>query len=262
MAAVSGGPDSMALLHVLSVLRSKLDFTLLAHGVFHGLRDGALAELQLAADWAHDHDIEFCTSSVDVAQGSNLQARARKARFECLQRHARQAGAVSIALGHHADDRAETVVMRLLRGAGPAGLCVMPSRAQNLIRPLISASRRDIMAHLCRHDVPYCLDPSNTDPRFLRARVRTEVMPLLTAMSPRIVEHLCDLAEDLQALRLGQTTLGRAQMRQLAAAAIKGDPFVRVALPGHRVARVNVRGQTIVIEHENDDNCLLSKSDT
>jgi tRNA(Ile)-lysidine synthase len=107
------------------------------------------------------------------------------------------------ATGHHAEDRAETLLIRILRGTGPAGLGVLPPRAGNRIRPLYRARRADIDAHLRRHRIPFSLDPSNADPRFLRTRVRQEVLPLLESMSPRVVDHLCRLADDLAKLRLG-----------------------------------------------------------
>jgi tRNA(Ile)-lysidine synthase len=130
LCACSGGPDSTALLHVLAMLRPRLGHSLVAHGVDHGLRSGAADELALAGELAGRLGVPFSITRVDVAPGANLQARAREARLAALAAAARAQGARAIATGHTADDRAETFLLRLLRGAGPRGLAVLPPRAQ------------------------------------------------------------------------------------------------------------------------------------
>jgi tRNA(Ile)-lysidine synthase len=187
----------MALLHVLAGLRRRGGFGLFAHGVDHGLRPAAAAELDLAEELARSLDVPFGRTRVVVPAGGNLQARARDARWTALRAAAGRAGADRIATGHHADDRAETMLMRLMRGTGPAGLAVMPPRDGDRIRPMLRARRADVAAHVARHAVPHMIDPSNRDPRFLRARVRHELMPVLEGLSPRVVEHLCALADDV-----------------------------------------------------------------
>jgi tRNA(Ile)-lysidine synthase len=197
LVAVSGGGDSMALLDVLARLATRLHFLLHAHGVDHGLRGEAASELELAAELARAHEVAFSQSKVRVALGSNLQSRARDARFGALWEAARAVDAQWLATAHHADDRAETVVMRLLRGAGPKGLAVLPAHQGRLLRPLIRARKEDIVRHLERHGLRYASDPSNLDRRYLRVRVRHEVMPLLESLAPRIVAHLNALADQL-----------------------------------------------------------------
>jgi tRNA(Ile)-lysidine synthase len=247
LVAVSGGPDSMALLHVLGRLRNELGCDLVAHGVDHGLRASAGAELDRVAAFAGALGVPFGRSRVEVAPGGDLQARARRARHEALRRAATEAGAASIATGHHADDRAETVLLRLLRGSGPRGLGCLPPRAGELIRPLLWARRADIDAHLERHRVPFSLDPSNDDRRFLRARVRHELLPLLCELSPGIVGHLTALADDLQADAEGRGEgrpegpdegLRRAQRQALRRAARLGRAGLWLRLSGGREAFV------------------------
>ncbi|HEY1696584.1 MAG TPA: tRNA lysidine(34) synthetase TilS [Polyangiaceae bacterium] len=201
LVAVSGGPDSMALLHVLALLRARSAFGLFAHGVDHGLRPGAAAELDGAADLADRLDVPFARTAVGVGAGGNLQARARAARWEALRAAASNVGAARIATGHHADDRAETVLLRILRGTRPAGLGVLPPHDGDRIRPFYRARRSDIGAHVARHRLPHANDPSNLDPRFLRTRVRQEIVPALERLSPRIIEHLCALADDARTAR-------------------------------------------------------------
>ncbi|MBX3190031.1 MAG: tRNA lysidine(34) synthetase TilS [Labilithrix sp.] len=256
LVAVSGGPDSMALLHVLARLAGSLGLDVRAHGVDHGLRNEAAAELDLAEALADRVGVPFARTRLRVKPGANLQARARTARYAALARAARAAGAKTIATAHHADDRAETVLMRLIRGAGPRGLAVLPARAPlpeheglELVRPFIRASREAVRAHLERHDIPFASDPSNEDPRFLRARVRRELMPLLLALSPAIVENLTALADQLALAAVtgdeGDETqrggdayrvLSRATQEALADLARSRSPTARVWLPGGLVA--------------------------
>jgi tRNA(Ile)-lysidine synthase len=221
--AVSGGPDSLALLHVLALLRSQLQLQLLACGVDHGLRAEAQQELQLAAQCAAQCGVDFRVRQVHVERGSNLQARARNLRYAALEAMRLEWGAELVATGHHADDRAETVLLRLLRGSGPAGLAVLPARAGRRLRPQIRARRTHILSHLERHGVPFACDPSNVDPRFARTRVRQELLPLLEALSPGIVGHLTTLADELSEAPLPlltdeqgeQVCLNRGQRSQL-----------------------------------------------
>jgi tRNA(Ile)-lysidine synthase len=200
LVATSGGADSQVLLHALAWHREKHRLDLVAHGVDHGLRAEAGAELDLAEDLARTLAVPFARTRLALAPGGNLQARARAARFEALRAAAHAAGARFIATAHHADDRAETVLLRLLRGAGPRGLAVLPPIAQDLARPLLRATRADIMAHAGRHGLRFASDPSNADPRFTRVRVRREVLPLLAELDPAVVRHLCDLADRLRTL--------------------------------------------------------------
>ncbi|MDP9034814.1 MAG: tRNA lysidine(34) synthetase TilS [Myxococcota bacterium] len=197
LTAVSGGPDSMALLHVLALLRAQCGFGLFAHGVDHGLRRESAAELDIAEEFARSLDVPFSRTRLAVPPGGNLQARARVARWDALRAAASRAGAGRIATGHHADDRAETMLIRVLRGTRARGLGVLPAHDGDRIRPFLRARRADIDAHVFRHRVPFAIDPSNRDPRFLRSRVRHELLPALERLSPRVVDHLCRLADEL-----------------------------------------------------------------
>jgi tRNA(Ile)-lysidine synthase len=190
---------------------------------------------------------------VEVGRGGNLQARARKARYQALAEAAHAVGATAIATAHHADDRAETLLIRLMRGAGPRGLGVLPPRAPlssatglELIRPFLRARRTSIRAHLERHRVPFATDPSNEDPRFLRTRVRLELMPLLEDLSPGIVDHLVALADQLTTLEtapVGSYPLPRATQAALAELQRTGSRTARVWLPGGLVATADPRAR-------------------
>jgi tRNA(Ile)-lysidine synthase len=247
LAAVSGGGDSQAMLSVLARLAPELGFSLSAHGVDHGLRSEAESELDLAQKLATKLGVPFGRTRLSLERGGNLQARAREARYAALREVASAKGAL-IATAHHADDRAETVLLRLLRGAGPRGLAVLRPRAQDVIRPLVRAEKRDVLLHLQRHYLDFAEDPSNQDAAFLRVRVRGELIPLLTQLSPQIVRHLNALADALQGAALpdlgdfdgalGKAELNRAQIREFLRASQLGRS-VTVRVTGGKDLRAN-----------------------
>ncbi|RYZ06923.1 MAG: tRNA lysidine(34) synthetase TilS [Myxococcales bacterium] len=239
LAAVSGGGDSQAMLSVLARLAPSFRFELRAHGVDHGLRSEASRELDLAQALAERLQVPFARTTVALEGGGNLQARAREARYAALREAAAPHDAL-IATAHHATDRAETVLLRLLRGAGPRGLAVLAPRAHDVIRPLVRASKRDVLLHLERHHLEFAEDPSNADAAFLRVRVRREALPLLQELSPRIVQHLNTLADALAGADLpdlgdyevqtGGTELNGAQIREVLRASRLGRSVtIRVA---------------------------------
>ncbi len=245
--ALSGGGDSMALLHVLALLSKKQGFSLFAHGVDHGLRAAASAELDRAQTQCAALGVPFSRSLLSLTDGGNLQARARDARRAALSSAAKCVEAELIATGHHADDRAETVLLRLLRGSGPTGLAVLPARSGLWIRPQCRARKTDVALHLSRHGLGFAEDPSNRERRYLRTQVRFELLPLLERLSPQIVSHLCALADalgegaqanaDLGALtdeRGVALLLNRAQRELVGRARNFGQRAARVSLANGR----------------------------
>lgn len=194
--AVSGGGDSIALLHVLGRLRVELGIQIFAHGVDHGLRPEASAELDLAERLARELGVEFSRTELGLAAGGNLQARARDARYAALDAAREARGARWVATAHHADDRAETVLLRILRGASPRGLAVLPAASPARLRPFIRSPLSAIRRHLERHELAFASDPSNRNPRFLRTRIRHELIPLLEDIAPGASAHLNHLADE------------------------------------------------------------------
>jgi len=193
--AISGGGDSMAMLHSMATLANRFELELRAHGVNHGLRSEAKGELDCAEEFAKVLSIPFSRSVIDVSRGANLQARARNQRYAELRKVAHALSAQWIATAHHADDRAETVLMRLMRGSGPSGLAVLAPSSADLIRPMIRVRKSDITSYLQRYKIQFAEDPSNSDARYLRSRVRYGIMPKLTEESSGIVAHLNSLAD-------------------------------------------------------------------
>ena len=247
----------MALLHVLAGLRKAIGFRFCAHGVNHGLREAARMELDLARKLADRLGVPFGETKVFVDGSRNVQARAREARYAALERCREEMKYDFIATAHHADDRAETVLLRLLRGAGPRGLAVLPPREGTRVRPMIRALRADVLAHLERHNIDWADDPSNEDPRFTRTRVRREVMPLLHELSPGIVNHLTALADQVSAEPVavqdmnGDTVpLKRAHIEALRHAERCGIKGFRIRLSGGRVLCLDSSTHKPIVRHE------------
>jgi tRNA(Ile)-lysidine synthase len=198
--AVSGGPDSMALLHALWELRDRLGVTIEVAAVDHGLRADARREIDLVRERATALGLPFSAVDVDVAaerrgrRGASVQDAAREVRLRALADLAAAHGANRVALGHQADDQAETVLYRIVRGTGIAGLAGIPYSRDVFIRPLLDVTRAQILRYLRRRSIPFVEDPSNADPRFARARMRHQVLPALARENPRIAEALRALA--------------------------------------------------------------------
>lgn len=187
----------MALLHVLAALSPKLGCTLHAHGVDHGLRPEAKAELDSAEQLAMQLGVPFARTEIHLERSGNLQARARDARYRALDQAAQTVGARFVATAHHHQDRAETLLIRLLRGTGPRGLAVLPAQAPRRLRPFIRSPRSAVLAHLGRHKIPFAQDPSNRDPHYLRTRVRHELLPLLEELAEGATDRLNRLADEM-----------------------------------------------------------------
>ena len=197
LCACSGGPDSAALLFALSRLGPELGFSLAVASVDHGLRSQAHADVAIAERQATAVGVEFHALHVRVSAGSSVQARAREARYEALKELATRLSATRVATGHTQDDQAETVLSRLLRGSGVAGLSgVDPCRPDGVIRPLIDCSRSEVRCFAREHAEAIASDPSNQDERFERVRIRTHLLPVLRAEDSTLEQHLADLADD------------------------------------------------------------------
>ena len=182
LVAVSGGADSVALLDVLGALAPELRLTLHVVHVHHGLRPEADADAGFVGGLCARLGIPFHLERVAVRREppwEGLEAEARRARYGAFREVARRVGAQRVATAHTADDQAETVLMRLLEGAGPRGLAGIAPVRGIFIRPLLGARRADIEAHLRARGLAWVEDASNSDPRFLRNRIRHEVLPFL-----------------------------------------------------------------------------------
>jgi len=196
LAAVSGGVDSMCLAHILLALQEELHIQLAVAHFDHQLRPESAEEGRFVAAFAKANNIPFYSGGADIlALGGNIEDTARRERYAFLRTTAAAIGAHSIVLAHHGDDQAETVLLHLLRGCGTAGLSGMSPAENDIIRPLLFARRRDIEEYAAAFGVEYREDSSNKDVRYLRNRIRHQLLPLLETYNPRIVKALNSTAE-------------------------------------------------------------------
>lgn len=204
LAAVSGGADSLALLHVLMVLRGEFGHLLHVAHLNHQLRLEADADAEYVCKMAEAWKLPITITKKDVLTYKrehrlSPEEAARELRYKFLQDTAKKVGAAKIALGHQADDQAETVLMNLLRGSGLTGLKAMVPRRGNLIRPLLFIPRVEIEAYCRRQGLKPLRDSTNTDQAFRRNRVRHYLIPILAReFNPAIVSTLSRSAVILQ----------------------------------------------------------------
>jgi tRNA(Ile)-lysidine synthase len=185
------------MLFALARLAPELGFSLVCASVDHGLRATAVRDVEIAGRQAKSLGVEFFPLKVAVASGPSVQSEARTARYAALTDLAARVGAQRIAVGHTQDDQAETVVMRILRGAGLEGLAaITPLRADGVIRPLIDCQRAQVHKFARDNYTEIAEDPSNLNQRFGRVRIRHQLMPTLEAEDPAICQHLADLADE------------------------------------------------------------------
>src|SRR5262245_780228 len=178
---VSGGGDSVALLHLLVGLAAHWRLTLHALHVDHGLRADSGRDAEFVTALGGRLGVPVMVAAVDVQRRGSVEAAAREARHAALATHAERIGAARIALGHTLDDQAETVLMRVLTGAGARGLAGIPPVRGRIIRPLLGLRRRELQDELRAAGLDWREDPTNHDRKFLRNRVRHDVLPYLAA---------------------------------------------------------------------------------
>ncbi|MGC2304858.1 tRNA lysidine(34) synthetase TilS [Candidatus Binatus sp.] len=207
LVGLSGGADSVALTCALLDLRERLSFRVVAAHLNHRIRgDEANRDEEFVRSMCARLGIDLIVERADGLDGStstaNLEERARDARREFLLRVADHVQADFVALGHHRDDQAETVLMRLMRGAGAAGMAAMAERGPaKIIRPMLSLSRADIREYLEAHAISFVEDSSNSSRDILRNRIRAELLPMLEReYAPGLGGRLVELAEEMRAL--------------------------------------------------------------
>lgn len=253
---VSGGPDSLGLLHALMTLAPEFDWHLHAAYLHHGLRPEADEEARFVAEvagaWGLGCTVERAPVREVAAQpGVSLEEAARQLRYAFLGRVALRLGATVVAVGHHADDQVETVLMHLLRGSGLAGLRgMLPSTPLSelrltalppdmrpdvpgirLVRPWLETPRQAILAYCRAVGLQPRVDATNTDETFFRNRLRHQVVPLLRQINPRLTRVLGHTAAALQ----GDYEVLAAHRQGLwTALATVGEEWVRFDLTGFR----------------------------
>jgi hypoxanthine phosphoribosyltransferase len=218
---LSGGSDSVALLSALRELGPELDLALIATHVDHRLRpssgdDAAFCE-KLAREWSVPFRLVTITwPDTGGRPRANIEAAARRARYDALSRIAREAGRAIVAVGHHADDRLETFLIQLVRGSGLTGLSQPRYRREDgVVRPLLDRTRREILEYLAAGSIPFRVDPTNLDGSNLRSRIRTQVVPLLEQENPELARVVARTASLLAQADAALSTLASEARRQL-----------------------------------------------
>ena len=200
LVAISGGPDSVALLSILHRLRSSWKLTLSAVHCNYGLRGAESDEDQKFVEaFCRGLGVPLHVRRLEIhtrGRQTSVQAEARDLRYRAMQEIAEKCGADRIVVGHTADDQAETVLLWMLRGSGLTGLSGMPPfRDDKIIRPLYDSKRQEVLAYLRTAELSFREDSSNFKPHYLRNRIRREVIPILNRLVPSGVDALCRLAD-------------------------------------------------------------------
>lgn len=242
LAACSGGPDSLALVHVLAALAGEYGYTLAVAHVNHGMR-GAEAEADAAfvGEFCAVRGLPLFQTKVDMAgfaaaNGLNKQEAGRLLRYRYLRQVARDLGGALVATGHHRGDQAETVLLNLLRGAGGAGLAGMKPAEGGVIRPLLAVGRAEIEAYCRQNGLEPRLDRSNLKTDYRRNFVRLELLPLLEReINPGVADTLCRLAEIVGDEHEAVAALARAAWPQVVSEAGDG-----LALDSRQLAGLSV----------------------
>lgn len=196
LVGLSGGPDSVCLIHLLSELRRDMSLSIYAAYIDHGLRPSeTIEEIDFCKGLCEGISIPLKVRSINVEEyavksGLSKQEAARHLRYEALEEIAAEVKASKIALGHNADDQVETFFINIIRGTGPAGLSGIPPVRKNIIRPLIETSRLEIEEFLEEGRTEYVIDSSNLKRDYLRNWVRLTLIPELKKVNPSLTDTL------------------------------------------------------------------------
>ena len=274
LAAVSGGADSVALLRLLHQLSLSYPLHLEVAHLDHSLRSDSAADAAFVAQLCAQLDLPLTSIRRDLAaiikdEGGNLEEVAREQRRAFLTETAQQHNCDLIALGHHLDDQAETVLQRLLRGAGTTGLGGMRLNDGLFVRPLLSFSRADLREYLQGLGQGWREDASNDDLCFTRNRIRHELLPLLATFNPKISDQLSNLSGQMQQDDDFWATLAQAELPRCAEFADDGCTLDRNYLAAlapalaRRVLREAISGvrgdlRGISFGHIDDALCLIT----
>jgi tRNA(Ile)-lysidine synthase len=200
LVAVSGGPDSVALAHLLAEAAPGRGLALVAAHVDHGIHPDSARVAETVRQLAAALAMPLTTVRLELGADAT-ESEARDARYRWLRAECARVGAHGIVTAHHADDQVETVLMRVLRGSGPAGLAGMARRTPDLVRPLLPFRREELAQYLLDRGIGSWADPANTDPKHLRSWIRTAVLPLLERRLPDVTGRLLAVASQARSER-------------------------------------------------------------
>ena len=200
----SGGADSVCLLLVLQELSKKMKFSITAVHVEHGIRgEESRRDAAFAGDFCVRHEIPFLCYEVDaIARAKEthqtLEEAARELRYDCFEKACKETGASRVAVAHHGDDCAETMLFHLSRGTGIRGLCGIVPVRDHIIRPLLCVTRAEIEEYVRSKGETYCMDSTNQDTAYTRNHIRQNILPLFQQINPCTVQHMTRTAGYLE----------------------------------------------------------------
>lgn len=201
---ISGGPDSIYMLHKFLEIKEEYKLSLVCAHFNHGLRPEADEEERFVKKVCKEAGLKCISEKKNVGQffkGDSLEQTARILRYDFFMKVSRQEKIKKLALAHHKDDLVETVLIRILRGSGLRGLRgflpISKYKGLTVIRPLIETNKKDIVSWLKDKKIAYCIDKSNLEDKFLRNKVRIKLLPFLKEFNPNVTENLYNLAGNL-----------------------------------------------------------------
>ncbi len=264
IAGFSGGSDSLCLLLLLRELRKELSLTITAVHVNHGIRgEEADRDEAFCRETCERLEIPLRCVRIDIPalakeRGAGMEETGRTERYRIFAEVAAEVGASCVAVAHHADDNAETILFHLVRGSGLRGLTGIPADSTpfadpklHLIRPLLPLSKSDILEELARRCERYCEDSTNYEPDGDRNTLRNRIMPLLTELNPRAGEHIASAGEHLTSVWHLFDDLAEEEFRSLASGdSLDADGFL--ALPLALRGEVAMRYLASVCGHRKD----------
>lgn len=205
--AVSGGPDSVSLLHLFWRLKKNLNIELFAANMDHGLRKQSKKDSETVRLLCEKFQIPVFIKKIPVEQYADLhkmsiETAGRELRYQTLNDFAKELKCNKISTGHTANDNAETIMMWLLRGTGTEGLSGIPAFRKELnnkkiIRPILNITRSEIIDYIKSQGLAYCIDKSNFSMDYTRNRIRHKIIPLLESCNPRFIDHIFNLSQIL-----------------------------------------------------------------
>jgi tRNA(Ile)-lysidine synthase len=265
--AVSGGGDSVALLHLLANWGVPLELEIGIAHLDHGLRRGSRTDRRFVERLGRSLELDVhaeCRNVTELRRKDESPAEAaRRVRLSFLRETARSHGYSRIAMGHTLDDQAETILMRLVRGAGATALTGMAARGPgSLARPLLALEREELRGYLRRKNIGWREDPSNDDLRFDRNRLRRRVLPVLSGeLNPRAARHLVQAARLMREDALHLDRLAQHELDDLSRRDRRGRlvldarglaelaPPIAQRLARLALARAGVDGRRVVARH-------------
>lgn len=241
---LSGGPDSVYLLHAVHALCKEKNLTLIAAHLDHEWRSSSKDDALFCQKLCASLQIPFVCKkiselNVQVKETGSQEERARQYRRAFFTQLLHEHKADFIVLGHHADDQIETFFIRLIRGTTPSGLQCMKEKDGHFIRPLLRLHKKDILSYLHKHNLAYVTDPTNNSSEYLRNRIRTKLLPILHTIDERF-EH--NTLRTINAIRESETVLNELISQEYQKIiSQEGLDIIRLQLVSHKLQRIIVR---------------------